>query len=71
MVNPKREVFTAPVVAGKLSKDGCDFYCGKVGEPLISFHNTNSGHTWVCHLSCLRGNLELQEDLLRDHDRRD
>lgn len=60
----KEMVITAtPVIAGKL-KTGCDFYCNKSGEPLIAFHNTDSGHEWICHLSCLREHLELQEELL-------
>ena len=43
--------------------DGCDFHCGKIGEPMIAFMNTDSGNKWTCHLSCLRKNLETQEEL--------
>lgn len=42
-------------------KKKCDFNCGKNGEPLIALSNTDNGDTWLCHLSCLREHLEMQE----------
>ncbi len=41
----------------------CDFNCGKNGEPLITFSNTDNGDTWLCHLSCLREHVEAQEEM--------
>lgn len=42
----------------------CDFNCGKNDESLVAFSNTDSGDTWLCHLSCLREHLKVQEELL-------
>jgi len=44
----------------------CDFNCSKADEPLIAFGNTDNGDTWLCHLSCLREHLEMQEELLEE-----
>lgn len=42
----------------------CDFNCGKDDEPLIAFANTDSGHEWYCHLSCLLEQADLQQEML-------
>ncbi len=52
-----------PPNVGEPPPDGCDFNCGKRGEPMIAFANTDSGNKWTCHLSCLRENLKTQEEL--------
>jgi hypothetical protein len=41
----------------------CDFNCGKTGEPLAYFHNTESGREWYCHLSCLEEQLYLHQEM--------
>lgn len=46
-----------------LNEGKCDFHCGKTGEPLIHLQNTGNGHRWVCHLSCLKEYLEIEEEL--------
>lgn len=43
----------------------CDFMCGRYDEPVIEFYNTN-GHRWVCHLTCLRQQLEVNEILAEE-----
>jgi hypothetical protein len=45
---------------------GCDFNCGKTGEPLAHFHNTNSGREWYCHLSCLEEQVYLHQEMIRE-----
>ena len=44
----------------------CDFNCRKTDEPLIALANTDTGNNWLCHLSCLREHLEMQEELLEE-----
>jgi hypothetical protein len=46
-----------------LISSGCDFRCNKTGEPLIVFTNTDNGHQWVCHLSCLKEQIEILEEV--------
>lgn len=41
----------------------CDFECGKYDEPVIILYNTTTKHKWVCHLSCLKQQLEVNEVL--------
>jgi hypothetical protein len=58
----RREIGTSKVEAR------CDFNCGKTGEPLIYFKNTDNGHEWYCHLSCLEEQLYLHQEMRRDGD---
>jgi len=48
---------------GKPTPNGCDFNCGKIGEPMIALMNTDSGNKWTCHLSCLKDEIERHEAL--------
>lgn len=41
----------------------CDFNCGKTDEPLIAFSNTDSGDNWLCHLSCLKEQIEVYGEI--------
>lgn len=43
---------------------GCDFKCAEVDEPMIVLLNTETGHVWYAHLSCLKEYIELQEGVL-------
>ena len=51
-----REQRIAIAMHEDLSGRKCDFICNK-DEPLISFLNADTGHEWVCHLSCLQENM--------------
>lgn len=52
-----------PEARGEPTPNGCDFNCGKIGEPMIALMNTDSGNKWLCHLSCLEEEIERQEAL--------
>lgn len=49
----------------------CDFPCDREEGPMIQWQNEDTGHKWVCHISCLREQLNLQLEVmgLRAEDR--
>lgn len=42
-----KEKSLLPKATGEPTPDGCDFKCGKKGEPMIALVNTDTKHQWT------------------------